>query len=269
MVYAYKANYSLHLHLCQILRRNRDSWSSLQIRLMARGSRPFSKAFSSLLKFTFYRFPGNVLTVPWWIHSAAMSVGSSAVYWGKQVSVSVHTVFTCTDPSWKMHLFPNFHSSTVIFSEDLTEGYNGSMRRSHEWQENKQKDKMRVEAWEKWLQSPILLESNSWWTRGAAYRSTAQEGTENCMSSREKLDHLSQGSKQIHGKKSNKLESTMREERGQSSALLPNQNGSRLFWCIKMFRRKISQILLHLGHEASCDMKFPVWFISLVPFFFF
>jgi len=72
-------------------------------------------------------------------------------------------------------------------------------------------------------------ESNSWWTRGAACRSTAQEGTENCMSSREKLDHLSQGSKQIHGKKSNKLESTMREERGQSSALLPNQNGSRLF----------------------------------------
>ena len=158
MVYAYKANYSLHLHLCQILRRNRDSWSSLQIRLMAWGSRPFSKAFSSLLKFTFCRFPGNVLTVPWWVHSTAMSVGSSAVYWGKQVSVSVHTVFTCTDPSWKMHLFPNFHSSTVIFSEDLTEGYNGSMRRSHEWQENKQKDKMRVEAWEKWLQSPILLE---------------------------------------------------------------------------------------------------------------
>lgn len=47
-----------------------------------------------------------------------------------------------------MNLIPSFCSSTIIFSEDFIELYNGGMRQSHRWQKSRRRKTMRVEDWE-------------------------------------------------------------------------------------------------------------------------
>lgn len=128
---------------------------------------------------------------------------------------------------------------------------------------------MRVEEWEKkktkWGQKKIFCWKEQFLSDNRSSFQRQSSGMENCRSSRKSwITCPKRENKYMAKKKAHKLESSMRG--GQSITFLPSENVSRLFWYLKVSRKKVSQIPTHLGDKASCNVKFPVWVLSLVCF---
>jgi len=100
------------------------------------------------------------------------------------------------------------------------------MRQSHRWQENKLKEKnndsgrMGKDGKQVSAKNPFCWKEQ-FLSHKRSYFQKQSSATKNCMSSREKLDHLPQGRKQIHGKKkAHKWENSMRGGQSITSSKL-------------------------------------------------